>query len=202
MRAFVLVLTITFAVAALGGVSATPAPTPPDLDVLWSNPYEYEWLTFGFPSNGGHHTQDDFILDNPGVVKGFECWFCYDGNHPQPFTATIRYDSGGNPGGTLWTADITNVGDYYTGDRFWDLNVQRTLLLLEEEDYVLVEAGRPFWLELFWTGFYHGYWLCEDIGNLYCNDYRYDFSAFFTILGTSSGEDVEAASWGEIKATF
>jgi hypothetical protein len=201
MRAFILVLTLACA-AAWGGDMVRAAPPPPGLDVLWANPYEYDWLTYGFSSSGGHDTQDDFTLENSGVVKGFECWFIYETDHPKPFTATIRYDTGGDPAGTLWTADITDVTDTDTGDDWSGFNVYRTELLLEEDDYVFVEAGTTFWLELYWTGVPSGSWLCEDIGNLHFDGDIYDFSAFFIILGTPSGEDVQTASWGEIKATF
>ncbi|MCX7021441.1 MAG: hypothetical protein NTW26_04030 [bacterium] len=202
MRAFVLVLTLACAAAALGGVSATPAPPPPDLDVLWENPYDYELLVYGLLSNGSDHTQDDFTLEESGVVKGFECWFCYDGNHPQPFTATMFYDYDGKPSGRKWIADISDVTDTDTGDDFGDLDVYHTKLLLDEGDYVFIEAGATFWLELYWTGFYYGVWLCESGGNAHFNGDEYNLSTFFTILGVRSGEYVEAVSWGEIKATF
>ena len=200
MRAFVLALIVTCA-AAWGGAAVGTAVPPPDLDVLWENPYEYDWMTYAFFCSGGHHTQDDFTFEESGVIMGFEGWFGYKTEHPKPFTATIRLDSGGNPGGILWTADITNVGDYYTGDSFWDQDVYRTLLTIDEEDYVSIGAGTTYWLDLYWTGLHPGYWLCEDIGNLYSLDEHYDFSAFFTILG-SPESGVEPMSWGEIKATF
>lgn len=201
MRAFVVVLTLACA-AAWGGAVFQAAPPPPDLQTLWEFPYEYELLFSGLASNGAFHTQDDFILESSGVVKGFECWFIYDGNHPQPFTASIFYDYDGRPSGRKWMADITDVTDTDTGDDLGDFDVYHTQLLLEEEDYVFIEAGTTYWLELYWTGFYYGVWLCALGGNAHQNGDEYYLSTFFRILGTPSGEGVEAASWGEIKAGF
>jgi len=204
MRAFVVALTLACA-AAWGGEVARAAPPPPSLQTLWENPYDYELLVAGLCSNGGDHTQDDFTFEESGVIMGFDCWFCYDGNHPQPFTATIYYDYDGRPSGRKWMADITDVTDTDTGDTWGeedDLEVYHTQLLLEDEDYVFIEAGTLFWLELYWTGFYYGVWLCESGGNAHHNGDEYNLSTFFTILGVPSGEDLEPASWGEIKATF
>ena len=198
---------LTFAVAALGGVSATPAPPLPDLEVLWENPYDYELLYTALASHGYYHTMDLFTLENAGVVKGFECWFFYNYDYPVPFNAAIRHDNNGWPGDGLWTARITDVTNTFTGDEWWgeddwfeDSGVYHTLLLLEEEDYVLIEAGRPFWLKLQSTDY--GAWCCEEGGTAYYNGEIYDLSTFFTILGTPSGGNVESASWGEIKAGF
>jgi hypothetical protein len=201
MRVFTVVLTLACA-AAWGGIVVPTAPPPPDLQVLWEFPYEYELLVGGLKSNGGTHTQDDFALENSGVVKGFDCWFTYDGNHPQPFTATMFYDYDGRPGGRRWMAYITDVTDTDTGDDFYDDDVYHTRLLLDEEDYVFIEAGETYWLELYWEGFITGCWLCAGGGNAHCDGDEFNLSTFFTILGTPSGEEVQTASWGEIKAGF
>jgi hypothetical protein len=200
MRAVVLV-TLVCLMAALGGAVGTQTP-PPDLEVLWEFPYEYELVVSALRSNGGYRTQDDFIFENSGVVKGFECWFCYDGNHPKPYEGTIFYDHNGWPGSRYWIADITDVTDTDTGDDWYDFDVYRTTLLLDEEDYVFIEAGELLWLELYWDGLLNGYWLCALGGNAHCNHHEYNLSTFFTILGTPSEEGVESASWGEIKASF
>ncbi len=201
MRALVLALIVIGAAAWGGGVART-APPPPDLQVLWENTYDYELIAGSLRSNGGYHTQDDFIFGESGVIMGFDCWFCYDGNHPKPFTAIIFYDYGGNPSGRRWMADITDVTDIDTGDDSYGDDVYRTELRLDEEDYVFIEAGTTFWLELYWNGLLNGYWLCEMGGNAHCNGDEYNLSTFFTILGVPSGEGVQSASWGEIKASF
>ncbi len=187
--------------AAFAGGEYAVHPAPPLPYVLWANQYDYELLTQALPSNGGNRTQDDFELENSGWIKGFECWFIYNGNHPQPFELTIRYDHYGRPGGTFWTAYVTDVTDGDTGDDFWEYDVWHTQLLLDEEDYVYIEAGTPYWLEIFWTGFISGYWCCGDGGNAHWNGVEYPLSVFFTVLGTP-GSGVEESSWGEIKAGF
>ena len=99
-------------------------------------------------------------------------------------------------------ADITDVTDIDTGDDLYGVDVYHTKLLLNEEDYIFIEAGETYWLELYWTGFIDCGWLCENVGNARQNGHEYYLSTFFRILGTPSGEGVEPASWGEIKAGF
>jgi len=201
MRAFAVVLTLA-CVATWGGLVVPATPPPPGMQTLWEFTYEFDLLEAGLPCNGGCHTQDDFTFEESGVIMGFDGWFIYDGNHPQPFTAIIFYDYDGRPSGRKWMADIADVTDIDTGDDAGDFDVYLTELRLDEEDYVFIEAGETYWLELFWTGFIECWWLCALGGNAHCNGDEYYLSTFFTILGIPSGEGVEPASWGEIKAGF
>jgi hypothetical protein len=180
----------------------SPCPEASDLEVLWANPYDFALLSWILESWGDYRTQDDFILTSSGWVKGFECWFLYaDSPHPQPFEVTLRYYDHGHPGDIFWTAHVTDVTDTNTGDDLFGFDVWHSLLLLDEEDYVFIEAGPPHWLEIYWTG-YGGAWCCEEDGNAYSDGREWDLSVFFTVLGTPSGAAVQPASWGEIKAEF
>jgi hypothetical protein len=200
MRVFLALILI--GAAAWGGAVERAAPPPTDLQTLWEFPYEFDLLEASLLCNGGNHTQDYFTFEESGVIRGFDGWFIYDGNHPQPFEAIIFFDYDGRPGGRKWMADIADVTDIDTGDDTGDFDVYRTELRLDEEDYVFIEAGETYWLELFWTGFIDCGWLCSLGGNAHSNGDEYNLSTFFRILGVPSGEGVEPMSWGEIKATF
>ncbi|HDR06615.1 MAG TPA: hypothetical protein ENN88_03185, partial [Candidatus Coatesbacteria bacterium] len=184
MRLLVFLLSLACA-SAWGGEVTRAAPPPFELQVLWSNPYDYEWMTWGFGCSGSSRVQDDFELEAAGLVKGFEGWFTYhDVTPPKPFIATIFADADSKPGSELWTADISQVVVFDTGDDFWfdDSRVWHTIMFLEESDYTFIEAGRRLWLELYFT-YNTAELMCEDIGNLYFNGERKDFSAFFSVLG-------------------
>jgi hypothetical protein len=197
----VLLVTLALGSNAARGFTAT-LQDGSDLEVLWENPYEFELVSWILPSSGMYRAQDDFRLENFAWVKGFECWFLYaDSPHPQPFELTMRYDDIGSPGETFWTAYATDVTDTDTGDDLFGFDVWHTKIILDEEDYIFIDVRSWIWLEMYWTG-YDGAWCCEDGGNAYLNGVKRNLSCFFTVLGTPSGEDVEVASWGEIKAEY
>ncbi|HDR06614.1 MAG TPA: hypothetical protein ENN88_03180 [Candidatus Coatesbacteria bacterium] len=205
MEVDVRILLAMAVLCASGAPVVWAAPLLPGLEVLWEHRYSYELWCGVLLGGWGSTTLDDFILEEPAVIMGFEGWFVAKDDSPEPFYAAIRHDDGGQPGDGLWNTVITDVTPTYTGDdyhgEFVDYGLYHYLLLLEEGDYIGLEAGRPYWLKLLCTNF-PGYWACSEGGNAYAGGYILDLSLFFSVLGTPVEESVTPASWGEIKAGF
>jgi hypothetical protein len=184
--------------------SAVPVSADDDLEVLWEEPYDFSHLTEGFWSYGPYYTQDDFTLGTYSVLQAVECWAFYSPEepdyHPQPFHVNLRYDHYGMPGQIYIASYSYDVEETYTGDDYqgrYPVYHYRLNLI----DDIGIEAGTPFWLEIYSVA-ENFKWGARNQGNLYYMWNQYDSSAFFRLLGTPSGEEVQPASWGEIKAGF
>src|SRR4030042_1011558 len=123
-----------------------------------------------------------------------------DGDPPEPFIVTIRYDWYGKPDGTYWSDRLTDVTDTDTGSDYANYDIWQSRILLRESESIHIEAGTPFWLEIYFTGPSFG-WTAREWGNVHIDWEEYPWSALFRVLGTPDA-GVEDSSWGEIKATF
>jgi hypothetical protein len=181
--------------------SAIPGLADDELEVLWEEPYDFSLLNGGFQSWGPHYTQDDFTLATDAVLQAVECWAFYweDSTHPQAFYVSLRYDHYGMPGGYYIASYSYDLEETYTGDDYQGRPVYHYRLNLMDD--IDVEAGTPFWLEIYSEADYFD-WGVRNGGNLYYLWNQYDSSAFFRLLGTPEETGVEPASWGEIKAGF
>jgi len=194
---------ITILLLVVVAFSAVPAPADDDLQVLWEEPYDFSHLSGGFGSWGPHYTQDDFTLATDAVLQAVECWAFYypdePDHHPQLFHVGLRYDHYGMPGEYYIASYCPHPIETYTGDDYLGLPVYHYRLNLVDD--IGVDAGTPFWLEIYSVAENFD-WGIRNTGNLYYTWTQYDASAFFRLLGTPLDTDVQPASWGEIKATF
>ena len=176
-----------------------------DLEVLWEEPYDLVLMNGAFPGWGPHYTHDDFTLETDAVLEAVECWAIYyfpdDDYHPQPFTVTIRYDHYDMPGSIYKAVRVYDVEETDTGDDYGYGDVYRVWHYRLNMGGCHVDGGTPFWLEIR-TDAENFKWACRDVGNLYYQWNQWDKAAFFRLLGTPDDTRVEAASWGEIKATY
>jgi hypothetical protein len=162
-------------------------------------------MTGGFSSWGPHYTQDDFTLETDAILYAVECWAYYwhePDYHPQPFYVGLRYDHYGMPGGYYRASYCSHPEETFTGDVYMGkYPVYHYRLDLIDEFGIGIEAGTPFWLEIYSVAEDFS-WGTRHPGNLYYTWQQYDCSAFFRLLGTPLDTGVEPASWGEIKAGY
>ncbi|HUT98628.1 MAG TPA: hypothetical protein VM054_06095, partial [bacterium] len=192
-------LTFSATLGLTGAVGVSSPHRDDDLQVLWEEPYDFSHLSGGFGSWGPHYTQDDFTLATDAVLQAVECWAYYypdePDHHPQLFHVGLRYDHYGMPGEYYIASYCPHPKETFTGDVYLDMfPVYHYRLNLVDD--IGVEAGTPFWLEIYSVAENFD-WGIRNTGNLYYTWTQYDASAFFRLLGTPLDTDVQSASWGE-----
>jgi hypothetical protein len=207
IRGIIIILSTLALSAALSFTGAVGVSSPhradDDLQVLWEEPYDFSYMTGGFSSWGPHYTQDDFTLETDAIISAVECWAYYGvepDHHPQPFYVGLRYDHYGMPGGYYAASYSPHPEETYTGDVYMGIYPVYHYLMNLIDD-IGVEAGTPFWLEIYSVAEDFS-WGTRHPGNLYYTWQQYNCSAFFRLLGTPLDTGVDPASWGEIKAGY